>query len=63
MLRMYVAHSSLARYRITLQLTLIHGLLVEFYLQVFLPFSVKGSEMLASRSGRSNVGRTALFTR
>jgi len=41
---------------------MIHGLLVEFYHLDFLPFSVNGSEMLASRPGRTNVGRTAGFT-
>lgn len=41
---------------------MIHGLLVEFYPQGFLPFSVNGSEMLASRPGRTNVGRTARCT-
>jgi len=41
---------------------MIHGLLVEFYHLGFLPFSVNGSEMLASRPGRTKVGRTARFT-
>lgn len=41
---------------------MIHGLLAEFYPQGFLPFSVNENEMLASRLGRTNVGRTARFT-
>jgi len=41
---------------------MIHGLLVEFYPQGFLPFSVNESEMLVLRLGCTNVGRTARFT-